>query len=282
MREYKSDEELCMVKETSHQVDDEKILVLKAGLRNLKTVAVAFSGGVDSAFLLAVAAASGLDRLMAVTVDSAFVTREEIQRARQVAQDLGVDHQVLSVNILNDPRVVENSPERCYHCKKTVFSLIKDAAAKAGIAHLVHGVNTDDMADFRPGMQAAVELGFVSPLLGAGFSKQQIRICSRQMGLSVWDLPAQSCLATRIPSGDPINGAVLSRIEQAESFIKSLGFAHVRVRCHGSMARIETDEKSIMPMIGLGQQISAALKKLGFAFVCMDMDGYRTGNMNPR
>lgn len=271
-----------MKKETQHRVGDEKILVLKAALKDLKTVAVAFSGGVDSAFLLAVAAASGLERLVAVTVDSAFVPREEIQRARQLAQDLGVDHQVLDADILNAPRVVENSPERCYHCKKMVFSLIKDAADNAGIAHLVHGVNTDDMADFRPGMQAAVKLGFVSPLLDAGFSKQQIRICSRQMGLSTWDLPSQSCLATRIPFGDPITAEALGKIEQAEAFIKSLGFAHVRVRCHGSLARIETDEKSIAPMIGMRQQISAALKNMGFAFVSMDMDGYRAGNMNPR
>ena len=260
---------------------DQKIPVLKAGLRDLKTVAVAFSGGVDSAFLLAVAAASGLERLMAVTVDSAFVTREEIQRARQVAQDMGVDHKILAADILQATRVKENSPERCYHCKKMVFSLIKDAAAKAGIAHLIHGVNTDDLADFRPGMQAAVELGFGSPLLDTGFSKQQIRICSRQMGLSTWDLPAQSCLATRIPSGDPITFEALGKIEQAEAFIKSLGFTHVRVRCHGSLARIETDEGSITAMMGMRQQVSASLKKIGFAFVSLDMDGYRTGNMNP-
>ncbi len=270
-----------MLKETQYRVCDEKIPVLKAGLKDLKTAAVAFSGGVDSAFLLAVAAASGLERLMAVTVDSAFVTREEIQRARQVAHDLGVDHQILTADILNAPRVVENSPERCYHCKKKVFSLIKDAAGKAGIAHLVHGVNTDDMADFRPGMQAAVELGFLSPLLDAGLSKRQIRTCSRQMGLVTWDLPSQSCLATRIPSGNPITPEALGKIEQAEAFIKSLGFAHVRVRCHGRLARIETDEKSIVPMIRIRRQISAALKNMGFAFVGMDMDGYRTGNMNP-
>jgi len=270
-----------MIKKIQHRVCDPKIANLKAGLRDLKTIAVAFSGGVDSAFLVAVAAASGLDRLMAVTVDSAFVTREEIQRARQVAQDLGVDHKVLATDILQAPRVKENVPERCYHCKKLVFSLIKNAAEKAGIAHLVHGVNTDDMADFRPGMQAAVELGFLSPLLDAGFSKLQIRVCSRHMGLSTWDLPAQSCLATRIPSGEPITAEALVKIEQAEAFIKSLGFASVRVRCHGSLARIETDEGSITPMIGMRQQISAALKNLGFAFVSLDMDGYRTGNMNP-
>lgn len=269
-----------MVKETAHQVCDEKIPVLKAGLKDMKTATLAFSGGVDSVFLLAVAAASGLDHLMAVTVDSAFVTREEIQRARQVAQDLGVEHQVLEADILKVPRVVANFPERCYHCKKKVFSLIKDAAQKVGITHLLHGVNTDDMADFRPGMQAAREMGFLSPLLDAGFSKQQIRICSRQMGLSVWDLPAQSCLATRIPSGDPITGAALRRIEKAESFIKSLGFSHVRVRCHSNLARIETDENSIGSMMGLRQQISVALKNMGFVFVSMDMDGYRTGNMN--
>ncbi|MCF8113554.1 MAG: ATP-dependent sacrificial sulfur transferase LarE [Desulfotignum sp.] len=258
----------------------DKIPELKAGLRNLKTSAVAFSGGVDSAFLLAVAAGSGLERLMAVTVDSAFVTRAEIRRARQVSQDLGVSHQVLQADILKRSKVVENLPDRCYHCKTAVFTLIREAANKAGISHVLHGVNTDDLADFRPGLKAAEELGFEAPLADAGFSKQQIRECSKQMGLATWDLPSQSCLATRIPFGDPITREALLRIEKAESFIKSLGFVHIRVRCHGKMARIETDEESIVPIMRVRQQISAALKPMGFAFVSMDMDGYRTGSMN--
>jgi pyridinium-3,5-biscarboxylic acid mononucleotide sulfurtransferase len=257
----------------------EKISVLKAGLKRMKSVAVAFSGGVDSAFLLAVAAASGLERLMAVTVDSAFVTREEVWRAGQVAQNLGVEHQVLTADILKDAKVIENSPERCYYCKTAVFALIQGAADRAKIAHVLHGVNTDDLADFRPGMKAAKELGFEAPLLDAGLSKQEIRIGSKQMGLATWDLPSQSCLATRIPFGTVITKQALHRIEQAESFVKSLGFVHVRVRCHGRVARIETDAGSMVSMMGVRQQISAVLKDLGFDFVSLDMEGYRTGKL---
>jgi uncharacterized protein len=268
------------VNDRTDQICDEKILKLKARLKKLKTAAVAFSGGVDSAFLLAVAARSGLERLMAVTVDSAFVTREEIQRARQTAADLGVMHQLLAVDILGHEQVAANSPERCYHCKTVVFSLIRKAADQAGISHVLHGVNTDDLSDYRPGLRAAEDLGFLAPLLKAGFSKHQIRTCSRQMGLTIWNLPSQSCLATRIPFLDTITRQALCRIEEAEQFIRSLGFAHVRVRCHGELARIETDAASIEAMAAHRKQISSALKGVGFRFVSLDLEGYQTGNMN--
>ncbi|MFN2436889.1 MAG: ATP-dependent sacrificial sulfur transferase LarE [Desulfotignum sp.] len=264
----------------TNQMCDEKIRVLKAGLKKLKTAAVAFSGGVDSAFLLAVAARSGLERLMAVTVDSAFVTREEIYRARQTAADLKVAHQVLEADILAHEKVTANSPDRCYHCKNAVFSLIQKTADQAGLSHVLHGVNMDDLTDYRPGLKAAGELGFSAPLVDAGFSKQQIRTCARQMGLTTWNLPSQSCLATRIPFFDAITKQALSRIEQAEQFIRSLGFAHVRVRCHGNLARIETDAADIEAMAADRNRISAALKDMGFKFVSLDLDGYHTGKMN--
>jgi pyridinium-3,5-biscarboxylic acid mononucleotide sulfurtransferase len=270
-----------MMDDKSNALCDEKILVLKARLKDLKTAVVAFSGGVDSAFLLAVAARSDLERLLAVTVDSAFVTREEIRRARQTARDLGVEHQVVEADILDHETVAANTLERCYHCKTAVFSLIRSAADQAGITHVLHGVNTDDLGDFRPGLKAAEELGVRAPLLDAGFSKQQIRACSRQMGLAAWDLPSQSCLATRIPFFDDITKDALVRIEQAEQFIRSLGFAHVRVRCHGKAARIETDAAAIRAMVEYREQISTSLKSFGFTFVSLDLDGYQTGKMNP-
>jgi len=268
------------VNDRPDQICEEKIPELQAGLKKLKTAAVAFSGGVDSAFLLAVAARSGLERLMAVTVDSAFVTREEIQRARQTAADLGVMHQVLEVDILGHEQVTANSPERCYHCKTVVFSLIRKAADQAGIRHVLHGVNTDDLTDYRPGLKAAGELNILAPLVESGFSKHLIRTCSRQLGLSTWNLPSQSCLAARIPVFDTITRTALYRIEQAERFIRSLGFAHVRVRCHGDLARIETDADSIGAMAAHRKQISSALKEVGFRFVSLDLEGYRTGSMN--
>jgi uncharacterized protein len=268
------------VNDRTDQICEKKILKLKAGLRKLKTAAVAFSGGVDSAFLLAVAVRSGLERLMAVTVDSEFVTREEIQRARQTAADLGVKHQVLEVDILNHEQVGANSPERCYHCKSVVFSQIRNAADEVGIRHVLHGVNTDDLTDYRPGLKAAKELNILAPLVESGFSKHQIRTCSRQMGLTTWNLPSQSCLATRIPFFDVITRPALCRIEQAERFIRSLGFVHVRVRCHGDLARIETDADSIEAIAAYQKQISSALKGAGFRFVSLDLEGYQTGSMN--
>lgn len=262
-------------------VCDEKTKVLKARLHALKTAAVAFSGGVDSAFLLAMAARSGLERLVAVTVDSAFVTREEIERARETATELGVVHQVLEVDILDHAPVVANSPDRCYHCKTVVFSLIRNAADQAGISHVLHGVNTDDLSDYRPGLKAAQAMAVLAPLVEAGFSKHQIRTCARQMGLAAWDLPSQSCLATRVPFFDPITRQALSRIEQAEQFLRSLGFDHVRVRCHGDLARIEAATDAIEAMAAVRVQISEALKGFGFRYVSLDLDGYRTGKMNP-
>jgi pyridinium-3,5-biscarboxylic acid mononucleotide sulfurtransferase len=270
-----------MMNEQSNPLCDEKTAVLKAKLKALKTAVVAFSGGVDSTFLLAVAAESGLEKLLAVTVDSAFVTREEIRRAQQTARDLGVVHQVLQADILGHETVVENTLERCYHCKTAVFSLIQQAADQAGTPHVLHGVNTDDLGDFRPGLKATEALGVMAPLVDAGFSKPQIRACSRQMGLAVWNLPSQSCLATRIPFFDAITKDALERIEQAEQFIRSLGFAHVRVRCHGTVARIETDAAAIGAMVEHRKQISASLKSFGFTFVSLDLDGYQTGKMNP-
>jgi uncharacterized protein len=191
-----------------------------------------------------------------------------------------VKHEVLEVDILDHEQVAANPPERCYHCKTVVFSLIRKASAEAGIRHVLHGVNTGDLADYRPGLKAARELNILAPLVESGFSKHLIRTCSRQMGLSTWNLPSQSCLATRIPFFDVITRPALGRIEQAERFIRSLGFAHVRVRCHGNLARIETDADSIEAMAAYQKQISSALKEIGFRFVSLDLGGYQTGSMN--
>ncbi len=267
--------------DVSNSVCDEKIRMLKTGLKKLKTAAVAFSGGADSAFLLAAAAESGLENLLAVTVASAFVTKQEIRQARQTAKDLGVKHQVVELDILSHEQVTANTPARCYHCKTVIFSVIHRIADQNGITHVLHGVNTDDLGDFRPGLKAAEELEVLAPLVDAGFSKKQIRHCSRQMGLTTWDLPSQSCLATRIPFFDIITREVLVRIEQAEQFVRSLGFAHVRVRSHGTVARIETDAAAIGAMVEYRKQISAALKTTGFTHVSLDLDGYHTGKMNP-
>ncbi len=242
----------------------------------MKTVAVAFSGGADSAFLLAVAARSGLKRLMAVTVDSVFVTRKEIEQARQTAADLGVMHQVLEVDILGCKQVTANSPDRCYHCKTLVFSLIRKAAEQAGMFHVLHGVNINDLSDYRPGLKAAEKLGVLSPLVEAGFSKHQIRICSREMGLPTWDLPSQSCLAARIPFGRRLPKRPLPHRAGGAVYPVS-GLCPGPGAKHGMLARIETDAADIEALVDYRNRISEALKSYGFTYVSLDLDGYHTG-----
>lgn len=175
-----------------------------------------------------------------------------------------------------------NDARRCYFCKKKGFSLVKELADKRRIQTLVHGINLDDLGDFRPGIEAAKKLGFKAPLVDVGFSKQEIRDCSRQMGLATWNLPSQSCLATRIPSNEKITQKKLEQVETAEAFLHELGFAQVRVRCHGNLARIETEPGAISRLAepGIRESVARELKRLGFDFVSIDLEGYRTGKMN--
>ncbi|MCG8614693.1 MAG: ATP-dependent sacrificial sulfur transferase LarE, partial [Desulfobacterales bacterium] len=178
--------------------------------------------------------------------------------------------------------VTANTPRRCYHCKIRGFGLIRDTAKQEGITHLLQGVNRDDMGDYRPGIAASKELGFKAPLVEAGFTKQDIRECSRQLGLPTWDLPSQSCLATRIPVNDPITETALDRIERAEDLLHNLGFPQVRVRYHGNLARIETPAEDIARLAepDIRLQITDGLKPLGFTFISLDLEGYATGKMN--
>jgi uncharacterized protein len=262
----------------------EKFEALKHALAARGRGAIAFSGGVDSAFLLAAAARSGMDRLLAITLVSPFFTREEVARTKSLSEALGVEHLCLELDILSDDRVVQNDARRCYYCKQSGFSAIKAAAGERGIETLIHGINLDDLRDYRPGIEAARELGFEAPLVDAGFTKQEIREASKAMGLSTWDLPSQSCLATRIPQGDPITADALERVAQAENILRDLGFPQVRVRCHGALARIEVPEAQVSQMNSpaLRRQISKALNALGFAFVALDLEGYASGKMNQK
>lgn len=243
---------------------------------------LAFSGGVDSAFLMAAAKVAGLDRILAITIVSQFFTQKEKERAREFASSLGVEHLVLDLDILGQPKVIQNDSKRCYFCKHHAFSMIKAAAEEKGIVTLVHAINQDDLGDYRPGIEAAKELGFKSPLVETGFTKQEIRDCSKKLGLSTWNLPSQSCLATRIPMGKKITEEKLSMIEQAEDVLHDLGLSGVRVRCHGDLARIETGPDGFDVLIDLDvrQKVSSAFKRIGFEFVSLDLGGYISGRMN--
>lgn len=261
---------------------DKKLEDLETRLNQYGSVVIAFSGGVDSTFLLAAAKRANLDKILAVTVSCQFVPSDEVKLAKKLANKIGVDHICLETDILGNPDVTRNSPQRCYYCKKAVFSLIQAEAEKAGIAFMLHAVNLDDLSDYRPGLKAAEELGFFAPLAEAGFSKNDIRKYSKEFGLETWDKPSQSCLATRIPYGDQIKEDDLIRIGQAENLLMTLGFDQCRVRCHGNLARIEVagDKVNVLFEPETRNQISNTFKKLGFDYTSVDIDGYKTGKMN--
>ncbi len=259
-----------------------KIQRLEDELRKLKSFAVAFSGGVDSSFLLAVAKKMQPEKLIAITVSSEFVPKREIEFAKKMAVFIKVDHICLTADILKNQEVFLNTKERCYHCKKQIFSLIRDTAERFGVNTCLHAVNLDDLKDFRPGLKAAEELGYLSPLVNAGFTKNDIRESSRLLGLETWNKPSQSCLATRIPYHVRIEKADLMRVDQAESFLQELGFSQVRVRCHGKTAVVEVDPDLLRIILkeDVHRKITKALESIGFKEVVIDRDGYKTGKMN--
>ena len=261
--------------------------VLTAKLKQLQTiltgwgrVAVAFSGGVDSTFLLKAAHDCLGDNVIALTAVSCTLPKREREEAQNFCQREGVRQ------ILCDPHEMEiegfrnNLPDRCYHCKHSTFSLFRTVAAKEGIAIVADGSNADDVGDYRPGMRAAAELGIQSPLRDAGLTKADIRALSRQWGLSVWDKPSAACLASRVAYGEAITEEKMNRIDQAEAFLQDLGFRQVRLRVHGDLARIETVPDAFAPLLSHREEITAKCKALGFSYVTMDLTGYRTGSMN--
>ncbi|WDP89278.1 MAG: ATP-dependent sacrificial sulfur transferase LarE [Desulfobacter sp.] len=256
---------------------------LKKEIKQYDCMALAFSGGADSVFLLAAARAAGLERILAVTVVSAFFTQKEVARAKRIAKGLGVEHLCLEMDVFDNPDVVRNGARRCYHCKGGSFSMIKKAAAGRGIHTLAHGINVDDLGDYRPGIEAAESLEFKAPLVSSGFSKAEIRACSKAMGLESWNLPSQSCLATRIPLGEKITLKGLKMVEEAEEMLRDMGLGQVRVRCHRDLARIELLPGDFPRMLedGVRERISRELTGIGFAFVALDLGGYETGKMNP-
>ncbi|PKL41255.1 MAG: TIGR00268 family protein [Spirochaetae bacterium HGW-Spirochaetae-1] len=261
---------------------ENKLTALRNIIASYKKAVVAYSGGVDSTFLLRVAHdVLGTDAL-AVTIDSPLSPAQDLTRSDTIIQKWGISHHTLFIDLLMNEKIRANPNNRCYHCKKELFSTIRDFALAKGISAVLEGSNTDDIHDYRPGMQALEELGIHSPLKDAGLTKNEIRHLARQMGLPNWDRPSTPCLATRIPPGTPITVEVLKQVDRAEELLHAMGINELRVRVHGDLARIEVPREAMPLFIDEehSARVSAEFRKLGFRHIALDIDGYRMGSMN--
>ncbi|SHF90694.1 uncharacterized protein SAMN02746089_02754 [Caldanaerobius fijiensis DSM 17918] len=264
------------------EILQQKLNVLKSYIKELGSLAVAYSGGVDSTFLIKVAHDVLKDKALAVTARSSTYPEREFNEAIKYIQEIGARHIVITSEELDIDGFSSNPIDRCYYCKKELFQKVWKVAKENGIDHIADGSNYDDLNDYRPGMKAAQELKVVSPLKFAKLTKKDIRALSKEMGLPTWDKPSFACLSSRIPYGELITREKLSMIDKAENFLIELGFRQLRVRHHGNIARIELGEKDYDKILNkdLMKKIAAKLKDIGFTYVTLDLEGYRTGSMN--
>lgn len=261
---------------------EDKLDKLKKYLKQLESIAVAYSGGVDSTFLLKVARDVLGDNVIAVTARSSTYPERELREAADFVLQAGIRHVVVSSGELDIAAFTDNAPDRCYHCKREMLSKVIAVAQNNNLRYVVEGSNVDDSGDYRPGMKAVRELGVGSPLREAGFGKEEIRTLSREMGLPAWNKPALACLASRFPYGQKITGDKLRVVEQAEQFLLELGLKQVRVRHHGDIARVEVspEERDIFFDTELMDGVYEKFRQLGFIYASLDLKGYRTGSMN--
>jgi uncharacterized protein len=259
-----------------------KSALLRSTLESLGSVLVAYSGGTDSAYLAYAAHQVLGDNMLAVIADSPSLPRAELAAALAFAADHNIPIHILHTNELENPDYQRNDSQRCFHCKDELFTQMEQARAARGFRHIAYGMNLDDRGDFRPGQQAAAQHHAVAPLVTAQLTKPEIRTLAREAGLSLADKPASACLSSRIEYGRPVTRENLSQVEQAEAALHSLGFQQVRVRHHGDLARIEIARTELSRALTLDalDRITAALRPLGFLYITLDTQGYRSGSMN--
>ena len=261
-------------------INNEKYNELIKYLKGLGKVVLAFSGGVDSTFLLRVAKEALGDNVKAVTIMSPYIPKWEIAEAKEIAKELGVQHEIIEAPIIDSIKF--NPENRCYLCKTAVFSMILSIAKKQDYNCVIDGTNLDDISDYRPGLKALKELEIKSPLLECKVTKAEIRAFSKELGLNTWDKPAYACLLTRIPYGNELKVEDFEKIENAEKYMMSIGFRAIRVRCHGDLARVEVSKNDRSKLFdeALLDTIAKKIKECGFKYVTLDLQGYRVGSFN--
>ncbi|WP_163582512.1 ATP-dependent sacrificial sulfur transferase LarE [Gracilibacillus saliphilus] len=261
-----------------HEQKHQKLVSI---LQEMKQVVVAFSGGVDSTFLLKVAVDTlGVDNVLAVTADSETYPTSELEEAKRLAEHIGARHQVIETSELAIPGYTENDKNRCYFCKNSLFEHLVPIMKEKGFQNIVYGVIADDMSEYRPGMRAAKEQGVRGPLQEADLYKEEIRELSKQMSLPTWDKPSFACLSSRIAYGETITKAKLTKVEKSEAFLKTIGIRQVRVRTHEEIARIEVEPQDMQKLLANHQRVTEKLQSYGYKFVTMDLVGYKSGSMN--
>jgi uncharacterized protein len=261
-------------------INNEKYNELINYLKSLEKVVLAFSGGVDSTFLLKAAKEALGDNVKAVTIMSPYIPKWEIAEAKELVKELGVKHEIIEAPIIDSIKF--NPEDRCYLCKTAVFNMIIAVAKEQGYNYVIDGTNFDDISDYRPGLRALKELKVKSPLLECKLTKAEIREFSKELNLKTWDKPSYACLLTRIPYGNELKVEDFEKIEKAERFMMSIGFRAIRVRCHGDLARVEVNKNDRSKLFDeeLLDTIANNIKECGFKYVTLDLQGYRVGSFN--